>query len=507
MFNNSNCSITYFALSHCWGGATDILTLQRDNIDELSKSISVAKLPKSFQHAIKVVALLGGQYLWIDSLCIIQDCPTDWTRESTAMGSIYENALCNISAHAAENSHDGCYTIRDPLRFSPCKILSTSNLNLYAAIPRSGVTEYAVLKVSRLSSRGWTFQETLLSARILHFGQSGIYWSCREGYATEMEAQGSKSPVGKITASMGCMFGPSSTVSVDKVGPPQVLYKHFLDMKLKNRHENFVRHETDLFNGKSWDDWADAWYAVVKQYSKRSLTKPGDKIVALSAVAQRIARLSGKRYAAGLWKEHFLHNLLWFTGQDCELFGLPAEYRGPSWSWASVDGEISHLVFHQRTSGMMVIYLATVIDIAVSTHEIDTQQTGRILGASCTIRGSLASATELINRHASPSVKKTIGFVEWNRDCRVKVYPDSTGYLPISEKRFLMPLRQIGQVTVFVLGIILQIDESETSGRRYRRVGAFEARLTVREVPGESDYDIRDSRVLGTFSEQDVIII
>lgn len=482
-----------------------MLTLQRDNIDDLSKSISVAKLPKSFQHAIKIVASLGGQYLWIDSLCIIQDCPTDWTRESTLMGSIYENALCNISAHAAENSHDGCYTTRDPLRFSPCKILSTSNYNLYAAIPRMEVTEYAVLEESRLSSRGWTFQETLLSARILHLGQSGIYWSCREGYATEMEAQGERGPIGN-TESMGCMFGPSSRVSADEVGPTQVLYKHFLDLSVRNNDgRDWVSHEEDIFNGKSWDDWANAWYVVVKQYSKRSLTKPEDRIVALSAVAQRIARLSGNRYAAGLWKEHFVHNLLWFTGTDCELFGLSAEYRGPSWSWASVDGEIRHLVFHQDVNGMWIMDLATVIDISVSTHEIDTQETGRILGASCTIKGSLASATKLINRHASlPARKKDFGTVDLNSHCYVYVYPDSTGSWPISETLFLMPLRQIGHITATVLGIILQIDESEPSGQRYRRVGAFEAHGI--EL-GESEDDIRDNRVLGTFSEQDVTII
>lgn len=431
------------------------------------------------------------------------------------MGSIYENALCTISAHAAKNSHDGCYTSRDPLRFSPCKLLSTSNHVLYAAVPRSEATEYEVLRHSRLSSRGWTFQETLLSARILHLGQPGIYWSCREGYATEIQARGS---AGLLE---GCIFGPSSTVSADKVGPPQVLYKHFLDMELENQYKNFVPHEIDLFNGKSSDEWADAWYVVVWQYSQRSLTKPEDKIVALSAVAQRIARLSGKRYTAGLWKKHFIHNLLWFIVQDSELFRVPAEYRGPSWSWVSVDGEIRHLLFGFR-SGEITTQLARVIDISVSTHEIDTQETGRIFGASCTIRCSLASATELINRYASLSAKKK-GFrtVRLNRYSYVNVYPDSTGYWPISDKLFLMPLRQIGEMEGTVFGLILQIDESETwrrrypgsgrryrrSGQRYRRVGAFGFYSKRRQGFGGWDHDIRDSRVLGTLSKRDIVII
>jgi hypothetical protein len=55
--------ITYFALSHCWAGAEDILTLRQSSILKLSNSIPITDLAKTFQHAIRIVTHLGGQYL------------------------------------------------------------------------------------------------------------------------------------------------------------------------------------------------------------------------------------------------------------------------------------------------------------------------------------------------------------------------------------------------------------------------------------------------------------
>lgn len=69
-------------------------------------------LPQTFQDAIAVTHNLTIRYLWVDSLCIIQDDPQDWQRESSRMASIYGNAYLVFSAtHAAQESQ-GCFSSR-----------------------------------------------------------------------------------------------------------------------------------------------------------------------------------------------------------------------------------------------------------------------------------------------------------------------------------------------------------------------------------------------------------
>lgn len=128
------------------------------------------------------------------------------------------------------------------------------------------------------------------------------------GICNGIEVQGSIGPIGNID-SLGCIFGPYSPVLADRVGPVWILYKHFLDMS------EATDLRFDMFSGKSGDEWANVWFKAVEQYTKRSLTQRDDRVVAISAVAQRTEMLSRHRYAAGLWEEHFLHNLLWFTGR------------------------------------------------------------------------------------------------------------------------------------------------------------------------------------------------
>jgi hypothetical protein len=52
-------------------------------------------LCKTYKDAIALTHALGISFLWIDSLCIIQDDAADWEAESGNMASIYENSyLC-----------------------------------------------------------------------------------------------------------------------------------------------------------------------------------------------------------------------------------------------------------------------------------------------------------------------------------------------------------------------------------------------------------------------------
>ncbi|KAK4151593.1 heterokaryon incompatibility protein-domain-containing protein [Chaetomidium leptoderma] len=98
----------YTCLSHCWGGAQPLKTT-KDNSEDHLVSIPWDTIPKTFQEAIKLNWHLGIQYIWIDSLCIIQGDGDDWARESTKMCDVYGNAYLTIAASSAPNSTQGLF--------------------------------------------------------------------------------------------------------------------------------------------------------------------------------------------------------------------------------------------------------------------------------------------------------------------------------------------------------------------------------------------------------------
>lgn len=70
------------------------------------------ELPKTFQEAIALTRKLGVRYLWIDSLCIIQDDHHGWEVESAKMATIYSLSYLTIAATHAADSQQGCFSTR-----------------------------------------------------------------------------------------------------------------------------------------------------------------------------------------------------------------------------------------------------------------------------------------------------------------------------------------------------------------------------------------------------------
>ena len=114
-------SCLYMTLSHCWG-LTPIFRLLSSNLDILHTAIPWDSLALTFRNAITVTRRLGIQYLWIDSLCIIQDSPADWLHEGTLMGKVYKYSHCNIAATGAPDGQHGLFTARDPNMIRPLKV-------------------------------------------------------------------------------------------------------------------------------------------------------------------------------------------------------------------------------------------------------------------------------------------------------------------------------------------------------------------------------------------------
>jgi hypothetical protein len=100
----------YVALSHCWGTGNHILQTTRENYQQRLEGILEQDLPKTFLDAVQITRGLGIQYLWIDSLCVVQDDLVDWESEAAKMANVYSGAWLTISATQASDSNLGCLT-------------------------------------------------------------------------------------------------------------------------------------------------------------------------------------------------------------------------------------------------------------------------------------------------------------------------------------------------------------------------------------------------------------
>jgi Heterokaryon incompatibility protein (HET) len=91
----------YIALSHRWG-APDLskpqLTTTAANLPAMIEKIPLESMPLNYKDAVITTRKLSFRYLWIDSLCIIQDSMQDWEAESAKMGEVYQNAQLTIAA-------------------------------------------------------------------------------------------------------------------------------------------------------------------------------------------------------------------------------------------------------------------------------------------------------------------------------------------------------------------------------------------------------------------------
>lgn len=99
----------YFALSHCWGGA-HVVRLKLSNKVHFKDHIPWEGLPRTFQNAVSFTRSFGVRNLWVDSLCIIQDCDEDWRAEANRMADVYRNSILTIAAAKGDNAHAGLFT-------------------------------------------------------------------------------------------------------------------------------------------------------------------------------------------------------------------------------------------------------------------------------------------------------------------------------------------------------------------------------------------------------------
>ncbi|KAH7160441.1 heterokaryon incompatibility protein-domain-containing protein [Dactylonectria estremocensis] len=344
----------YVALSHCWGPdktAKVRLKLQRNNVAELQQSIPWNRMPETFKDGILATWRLGIRHIWIDSLCIIQDDTADWETEATKMGAYYHNAYLTIAAASSPCGDERFLTTRPGLNeaeeikfYGPQKVSLASRMarrmgswrgTVYARRTqrkanndRSAVAGWSRIETSTitgpLSTRAWTLQERVLSARIVHFTEEGVIWECKQ-----------------VTRSEDRMARPAGPLS-------------------KWSQFEAVRNISDTKERKTMrKKLQTSWRELMTEYTQRNITKRKDIMPAISSIAARMHSFIDAPYLAGLWHDRFIEDLCWrpSAGMGENVPPISPEQVDlnlPSWSWMAVAHAVSYAVID--TPGVFVAH-------------------------------------------------------------------------------------------------------------------------------------------------------
>lgn len=288
----------HITLSHRWD-STMLTKLTSTNLTQYRQKIPMDNLPCTFKDALHVARRLEIRFIWIDSLCILQDSVEDWLQESSLMGKIYECSYCNIAAAAAAEGSGRLYADRDTDFMSPFKIdiIWKGHQRSYYCLIR-GFWHIGVTK-ALLNRRGWVLQERLLSPRTLSFN-SQLFWECRELKACEAAPNG---------------FRKCMDLSPDDVDDDSELCPKSWSIEIAGLENKY-----------------QLWTRVVEQFTVSGLTKHEDKLIALSGVAQRMQPFLDDNYVAGLWENNLLFDLLWYIEKGRQANWEPSfrinSYRG-----------------------------------------------------------------------------------------------------------------------------------------------------------------------------------
>lgn len=248
----------WVTLSHCWGHSMSLKTTT-STLQKHQKGVPVKDFPLSFQDAIFITRRLGFRYLWIDSLCIIQDSHSDWLTESAHMGSYYQNCALTIAADEAPGSAHGIFAsaIRQGTgwpTYVPVAYNSPSRKHHGELVFRSPSIDTTGEIPSPLSRRAWTLQETTLSPRVLRYSHEELFWSCNAGSFSESSPD---RPL-EFDRDHKLILGVSRTgTRLDAMGA------------------------------------MECWYGLMKDYAFRKITFDSDRLVAIAGLAEMVQRHTG----------------------------------------------------------------------------------------------------------------------------------------------------------------------------------------------------------------------
>lgn len=372
LYQTQGETANYATLSYCWGIKAKRLETRKNTLQHHCKSIPLENLPNTMRDAANIAKALGFQYLWIDSLCIVQDDDQDWAEQSVAMTEIYGGSTLNISASDGTNSDSG---ILHPLDYHAVSLGSYSRWKTGVGLEEIFVgrpMNVFDLEETPISSRGWVFQERLVSTATLHYTNQGLLWECAD--RTVMGHDQSCTSKNWKTQWKGVLGGRRPIMQVRSLSQEQINGLASIEIE-------------------SWNSWVCA-------YSQRTLYEWHDKFPAMAGVAKKFAHTFDLTYVGGLWQEHLLPGLLWRRHDRQRTLVRFPKYIAPSWSWASVHGQLDYRsvrIFEGQSGPKLEIQ-----DVHLKENHPGTF--GSVASGRIVAKGSLQSV--VIDRSAHNVVRK-----------------------------------------------------------------------------------------------------
>jgi len=266
------------------------------NLDSRKSGMAYDDLPVLFQDVINVADRLDIEFLWIDRLCIIQGDDGDFQTQAACMGQIYGNATLTIAAVSAATERDAFVVKEQTTAMVNIKLPGIGKLNIEARErPYRLGTEEQGGDYGRMSTRAWIWQERLLAARTVFFTTTSVKFECR-------------------------------------------CYSKWEGDDHTTRGHSWSAQLDDMTHEK--------WTTLIEEFTKRKISRPYDRLPAIKAVMERIQKTTAWTPCFGLWTDDLIRGLCWVREHSVNIYGFlckvnPRTYA-PSWSWASVEGPISH---------------------------------------------------------------------------------------------------------------------------------------------------------------------
>ncbi|KAK0644312.1 heterokaryon incompatibility protein-domain-containing protein [Cercophora newfieldiana] len=247
----------YMALSHCWGRIQLIRTLKANYVEH-QKGIPLAKLTRTFRDAVEITPEMGIHYLWIGSLCIVQDSPDDWEKEAAKMGNVYRFSYLTIAAAYSEDSNGGILRAKynESKSVMKCTVGNAVG-SVYVTFRHS---DFASLHKQPLHTRAWVLQERILSPRTIHYTEGQMLWECRRARRCETGV-------------------PENALTL----PGVRIWDGRLQFDAGALH-------------KFW--WN--WYDMLHDFTARSITYGDDRLPALSGIAHVMEGVTKGGYIGGI---------------------------------------------------------------------------------------------------------------------------------------------------------------------------------------------------------------
>ncbi|KAJ4292692.1 hypothetical protein N0V90_009355 [Kalmusia sp. IMI 367209] len=387
------------------------------------KMIAWDTLPRTFQEAALFTKSLGVRFLWIDSLCIVQDDASDKLKASQELGGIFGNALLTLAATSAVDPSKGLFAPTTP----PFKIQATdskgslsrvyvreqpSHFNFKAPFSASSMDEWELpFNTSNeanartpLFRRAWAYSERLLSSRVLYFTDSEMILECQETYQCECErivnANYDQRTTYTLKQEFAGVVAKGRSRDEDKSsnnGDKRIdsLVTQVAATTLTGGLGTMVAKRTDVLQ---------LWSNIVTEYTARSLTQDTDRLLAISEIANCLSKAMHSGYIAGQWTSSTL-GLLWYPneGTHCRRPMHDPGRNVPSWSWASIEGSP---IFFDNESAMD---LACSVSFPANSSQVhiplpiggDTLELRAAMAAEVTFREDAENEYSLVRNNVS----------------------------------------------------------------------------------------------------------